>query len=268
MFLRHLLLLALLCPTALLMGTAFHVGNQTTSLGSETGIRFPSSGGCPDLSYAPAIHVGARFESYANGDPISSLTDQGSQGSDFSQITGSAQPTARVPCESGKMNNRPCAYGDGGDLLSTASFAALAQPNLLCAAGVSREIGASGTTQAIWADGNDQTLYGKPGTLYYQATAGVQLNAPINTITEGVYDWVCVNYSGSSSTIWKNGSVAASGNIGAGTPDAFDLFGRAGLNDLEGTISEVLVFDSVTDAAAIVADVGAVWGCVYGEFPQ
>lgn len=262
------------CACLLLGAPAFYVGNQTTSLGSDTGIRFPSSGGegCSDLPLTPSVHVAARFESYSNNDPVTALTDQGADGVDFAQGTGSKQPTFLDPCESGKLNNLPCMQGDGGDFINTGTvLSPEAQPSLVCgvilraaadnASNVTFWTGTGGTTE------HDLTIFGNEK---YAAVAGLTLAEGTGSAVDDQYVWVCTHINGASSEVWVNGSSVVTGNAGADSWQGAGLFARwSETQHISGKIAEWLYYDDVATASTMVANVGAYFSCHYGDtWPQ
>jgi hypothetical protein len=252
------------CACLLLGAPAFYVGNQTTSLGSDTGIRFPSAGGgCPALPGSPAVHYAARLEAaYADGDPVSSATDQGSFGSSATQAVGSAQPTFVASC----VNGLPCYDGDGGDYLVSSFSVNQAQPSLIC--GVVRN---DVPTNQNWywssqTTGTRQELaIVVAGADDYTAFAGTSLDSLVEPGV-GEYDYVCVTYNGASSNIRVNGSSAATGNAGTEDLDGFTLLARYGGNlNLNGAIAELIYYNSAQDAAGVES----VIECLYGTtWPQ
>jgi hypothetical protein len=250
------------CACLLLGAPAFYVGNQTTSLGSDTGIRFPSAGGgCPALPGSPAVHYAARLEAaYADGDPVSSATDQGSQGSDFSQITGSAQPTAVGSalaniCRESCVNRLVCLWRRRRRLSCLpSSFAVNSGPAITCICGVVRNdvptnqnwYWSSQTTQATmgrwssrytWLPGADSTIRQQRGFSWNIAR--------LASLSQGVYDWVCVTYSGASSNIlvkWKRQRPPETPAPRTWTGLRYLGQIRRQPNDLDGAISEVLIY--------------------------
>lgn len=244
-------------------------GSATVPIGSQP-IGPREGGSCPTFSAAPSLHVGLRFESYANNDPISALEDQGSEGLDFSQGTGSMQPTALVPCESGKLSEQPCGEGDAGDIIASATRSGQSQPSLVCmllmpsttdmaSGSFSHMSGGSAVTEHdIWTvNGNLVTR------------SGSQINAGL-ALTANNYHWICGHFDGASSQIWVDGASAATGSGGSDSWIGMTLFARYnGTQNNSSRIAEAVYFDTVTTASTMVADIGAVWDCVYGGgFPQ
>jgi len=211
-----------------------------------------------------------RFESYANNDPVSSLTDQGSLGLDFSEATGSQQPTARVPCEAGKLGEQPCASGDGGDVLESATIAASAQPGLLCALVMQDAADASGTFYYVSGAraSAEHEIYGINGVV--TGRAGANLFNAAETFTSGSYHVVCAHFNGASSELWLDGSSIATGDAGTEGFEGLHVFSRfTEANGISGRIAEVIYYDTVTTASTMVADIMSVLECEYGGgFPQ
>jgi hypothetical protein len=229
-------------------------------------------GGCPAFAATPSVHVGLRFESYADNDPVTALADQGTDGVDFAQGTGSKQPTAKIPCESGKLNGQACAQGDGGDFINTGTVPSPeAQPSLVCgvilraaadnSSNVTFWTGTGGTTE------HDLTIFGNEK---YAAVAGLTLAEGTGSAVDDQYVWVCMHINGASSEVWVNGSSVVTGNAGADQWRGAGLFARwSETQHISGKIAEWLYYDDVSTASTMVANVGSVWDCIYGSsWPQ
>lgn len=229
--------------------------------------------GCPTFATTPALHIAARFESYADNDPVPSITDQ--QGlADYSMGTGSMQPTFRLPCESGKLGDQSCMQGDGGDRLDSASVTATEQPNVICALFLPST--ADDSTTVTWFDGpsgvNDHGFWtvGATGNLV-TIRAGVNINSGTMVWSANEYITGCAHFNSASSEAWVNGASVLTGDAGAEQWAGGSIMGRFNASQYTngGRFAEMAVFTTVADADAIVADFQSVMECVYGGgFPQ
>lgn len=230
------------------------------------------SAGCPDFAATPDVHVAARFESYANNDPVSSLTDQGTFGLTWSQATETARPTFRLPCESGKLNGLPCLEADGNDSIASTTTSDRAQPNLICViympSTADLTILGNITGSVNGAREHDLIVVGADDTV--RVRAGLSFNGSTNGLTANTYHSICAHFNTTSSELWIDGTSDATGSAGTEPFSGGKLFAR--FNDSQfvtGRIAEYAVWDSVSTASVMVADWETVMGCVYGGgFPQ
>ena len=191
-------------------------------------------------------------ESYANNDPIGTMTDQSGNGMN-ALASGGNRPTFQTS----QINGKPAAYFDGmDDYLLNSITGTIAQPNVLFM--VAREEAGS----SLMFDGNsERNLLGvASGTMYVYAN--VLLNCGAQSLnTWRVYEAV---FDGTSSELLYNGVSQAVGDAGTSGLSLNGVIGagNGGTAPMKGHIAELLFYDSInsTNRAAIRACLQAKYG--------
>lgn len=191
-------------------------------------------------------------ESYANNDPIGTMTDQSGNGMN-ALASGGNRPTFQTS----QINGKPAAYFDGmDDYLLNSITGTIAQPNVLFM--VAREEAGS----SLMFDGNSgRNLLGvASGTMYVYAN--VLLNCGAQSLnTWRVYEAV---FDGTSSELLYNGVSQAVGDAGTSELSLNGVIGagNGGTAPMKGHIAELLFYDSInsTNRAAIRACLQAKYG--------
>ena len=237
-------------------------GSATLPIGdSPIGDR---TGGCPAFPATPVHHFAARLESYANNDPVPTATAQGSLALDATQGTGSAQPTFKLPCDSGDIADQGCYDGDGGDHLATGSHTALSGSTTHCMVIRNDVTGAN----YFYADGlgcanRNRAFVLSGGTFRFVAGSSATTTT---ALTNGSYYTICGTLDGASSEVFLNGSSEWTGNAGTDKITGLRLFADCtGGSNANGAIAEYAVFEGAVDEDAV----HDVFSCHYGSsWPQ
>jgi len=201
----------------------------------------------------------------ADNDPVGTWKNKGSLGTagDLVQATAGFRPKFKKIASAGKLGNLSGVLADGvDDTMSTAGFAAKAQPNFYIAVmridntaaawilqngdggGVQRnQISSAGTTLNLYA-----------GSVYASAAAVVQ----------GTFHTVAGLFNGATSIAYVDGAAAASGNAGAQPLGAFEIFAAAAGTFFTGYLIELLGYNSAQAEPAARAYLAA----KYGVTPQ
>lgn len=248
---------------------------------------------CPAYPSTPVLWIDPSQETaYANGDPYTSVTDFGSDGTDLATTTNSAStPTFLDPCEDGVANNRPCASFDGGDFIrQAAANAALGfffdGTGMTCAWVVENDGAAAGASfdNGAWSSSDKGVLVYFSGASGQHGMGITKASAPLLTsayepnsvtVTNGtVFSTVMQHAAGNSPqwATWRNGTAADSGSY-SGTPATgaptwpLTLSARAGVNDNRTTqqVYELVCFD---DGSISVDAIHEVLTCKYGALPS
>lgn len=238
---------------------------QCGAIGAGTvgGGEIPAGGTCAIADTTPPgapLHwFAARLETYSDGDPVGTLTDQGTGGVNATQAgADSIKPTFRDPCVDGVINNEPCFDFDGGDSISQVAQTSRAQPFVIAA--VVRTDGAG--AQVIADDptsGTEYRLYNSASGhwTYYGAFAQ---NNDGQYVGEFVY--VCVEVNGAA-TDMRVLTEFSTDDAGLAGDEGF-YFGSASGGTLpwDGKLVEFIFYDDTTTGCS---DIEPYFDTVYGD---
>lgn len=231
-------------------------GTDTTCLGCQS---FGSSG-CPSFAATPLFDFDADAETgYSDSDPVSTFTDQGSNGVDLTQGVGSAQATFESPCTG--LAGHDCYSFDGGDFGSEleATFGSYAQSNLICV--VHRSTTDTGNPRMVAGITSRNDLFVSTVGGLYAIYGGTQAITSVPHST-GTWSVACATFNGASSSITAAGSSET--GLSAGTDNLAGL--AVGVSHsrasafFTGRLARVVGWDS----GGTEADAVSVLNCVYG----
>lgn len=195
----------------------------------------------PSLFFVSTNIDGQDNATLSDNDPVCTWTDLGSLGVNATS-SSTACPTFN---EAGGPGGRDDVTFDGGDTLFTgeASFAALAQPNLIVAVG---NVGAAAGSGEPFFDGDTsarrQQAYGNSGTMWLHGGSAVSTGLSLSLNTWHVAGGT---FNGASSVGYIDGSTA---NVAAGTnaPQGLRIGTRydGGTSVLQGGMALVAVYDT------------------------
>lgn len=221
----------------------------------------PLPPGSPELWFAAGKET-----AYADGDPVSAMTNFGSLGAsaNMSQGSPSLQPTYRTPLASGLINDSPGIVFDGTEQIATAAFAVHAQPNVIAivirdraeAFGAVFDGLSFGTRNALFQRGTKFELF-----------AGSALRIVHNRTLDVLSMLVCT-FDGASSFSRKDATASSTVSPGGDTLAGFQLggspFGDRGTFELV----EVLGYLGGNVSYGALTDIEAFFEAKYGSFPQ
>jgi hypothetical protein len=147
---------------------------------------------------------------------------------------------------------RDCIDFQGASAWMASSIASLAQPTVIF---IVVKASVVGTATRIMFDSNNSSLR----HVLYDSTTGLQALATTNVAlgVSATTDWtyfVCV-FAGSSSQVWRNGSLIGSPSLGANNLDGFRIgCGATGAGPFAGKIAEAGVISNPSSIATCVSD--------------
>lgn len=248
------------------IGTA-SVGHGAVGRGAVGGAHGAAAAEACDIEEAtgltPVLHYAARLESYANNDPVTSMTDNGSTGDDISQGTGAAQPTFK----SSGPGGQPYLSFDGGDFLESTSAITLNLTTFSICCVVNAGAALTNET-AIADDATTSRAIFSTASYAWTTNFGVTVNNGTSAINTWVMGCSRITAGAGGDDYWIDGVQVSTTDNGANDLDRARLgTNSAGANYRTGAIAECAVFDS---AALDVDLLEAEWEsaeCYGNNFP-
>lgn len=209
---------------------------------------------------SPSLWFDASQEAFANNDLVTTWADRGSLAKNATNAGGSFRPTFKSPCESGKLNNKPCMSFGNNLTFATGAFTSMSQPDWICVVYNPRTV----TNETVFDGDDGTTRHGLDvNSGNFRFVDGSVFSGP--AASANTYYTVCTVYNGASSSLRVNGS-ATNGSGGSHAFDGLNIGKNSGGGGfmLDGYIAEILVYD--TDPT--IANVEAYLSSKYGSFPQ
>jgi hypothetical protein len=248
--------------------TASNSAGSATALSAATVVVAASN--APPVTAGLQMWFDAGQEAYADGSPVTRWTDRSGNGRDLTSFDSGSAATFR----SNVVNGRPALEFDGArSLLKTyAATFTLAQPDTFFI--VYRDLD---TVEGYVFDSRNTSvrqLLGRASTGNLEMYADIPLSAKPTFPFAGFELW-SGTFAGPTSTLYRNGAVAAQGNAGNGslsgfTVGALSTSAQYGYSYSHSLVAEVLWYSgtlSATDRQAVTDWLNQKYGVISTQTP-